>query len=87
MAVLSTKGQIVIPERIRNELDLKPGVHIAVERLDDSILLMPRQKDAKEALRSLRGCMKGLFDEDAVTLIRKSRDMDNQIDSRETWHR
>ena len=85
MAILSTKGQIVIPEEIRTALELEPGADIAVERLEHSILLIPRHKNAKEAIKSLRGCMKGMFEEDAVTLIRKSRDRDNEIDARETW--
>jgi len=82
MAILSTKGQIVIPEEIRTALELKPGADIAVERLDNNILLMPRHKDP---LKALLGLTKGMFEDDAVTMIRKSRDRDNEIDNRETW--
>lgn len=82
MAILSTKGQIVIPGNIRRELELEPGADIAVERLDNNILLIPRPKDP---VRALRGMLKGMFDEDAVTLVRKMRNRDNEIDNKETW--
>lgn len=82
MAILSTKGQIVIPEKIRDELDLKPGVHISVERLDDSILLMPRPKDP---VKALMGATKGWFDEDAVTMVRRMRDEDIKKDRKKPW--
>jgi AbrB family looped-hinge helix DNA binding protein len=82
MAVLSTKGQIVIPERIRTELALGPGTDIAVERLDDTILLIPRPENPVEALC---GMLKGMFDEDAVTLVRRMRDEDIEKDKRKPW--
>jgi len=82
MAILSTKGQIVIPENIRQELDLKPGVHITVERLDNSILLIPKTKNP---VKELRGMLKGMFDEDAVTMVRKMRDEDLAKDRKDPW--
>jgi AbrB family looped-hinge helix DNA binding protein len=76
MAVLSTKGQIVIPEGIREELNLKPGAEITVELLDGTILLIPKTGNP---VKELRGMLKGMFDEDAVTLVRKMRDEDLEI--------
>jgi AbrB family looped-hinge helix DNA binding protein len=82
MAILSTKGQIVIPEEIRAALELKPGADIAVEMLENSILLIPRPKDP---LKALRGATKGWFEEDAVTMVRRMRDEDIKKDKKKPW--
>lgn len=58
-ATMSTKGQIVIPRAIREELELKPGDDFEVVRRQDEVVLRrigdrPRRK-LSEHLRSLRG--------------------------------
>lgn len=35
---LSSRGQVVIPEKLRKELGLKPGDAFAVTRVDDKLL-------------------------------------------------
>ena len=35
---LSSRGQVVIPEKLRKELGLKPGDEFAVTRVDDKLL-------------------------------------------------
>ena len=82
MATLSTKGQIVIPEKIREEMNLKPGVRITVEKLDRNILLIPEFEDP---VKSLCGITKGLFEDDAVTMVRKMRDEDLEKDRKGPW--
>lgn len=53
---VSTKGQIVIPAAIREEMGLVPGTRVAIERQGDTIVLRP----VTEAfIRSLRGCFRG----------------------------
>ena len=83
MATLSTKGQIVIPKQLREEMRLKPGTDISVERLDDSILLIPEPEDPVEALC---GMFKGMFDEDAVTMVRSMRDEDQEKVRNKPWY-
>lgn len=49
---LSTKGQIVIPARLREELGLAPGTQLTVEREGNAIILRPL---TPAYIRSLRG--------------------------------
>ena len=58
-ATMSTKGQVVIPRVIREELELKPGDDFEVVRRQDEVVLRrigarPRRK-LSEHLRALRG--------------------------------
>jgi len=58
-ATMSTKGQVVIPRVIREELALKPGDDFDVVRRQDAVVLRrirprPRRR-LSEYLRSLRG--------------------------------
>ncbi|MCK5547456.1 MAG: AbrB/MazE/SpoVT family DNA-binding domain-containing protein [Thermoplasmata archaeon] len=41
---LSSKGQVVIPVEIRNELELKQGDKMIVQRKDDRVVLRPVAK-------------------------------------------
>ena len=36
---ISSKGQIVIPQSIRNDMDISEGTVIAIERINDMIVL------------------------------------------------
>ena len=49
---LSTKGQIVIPARLREELGLVPGTPVSIEREGDALILRPV---TAAFVRSLRG--------------------------------
>lgn len=56
---MSTKGQVVIPRAIREELKLKPGDDFEVVRRQDEVVLRrigtrPRRK-LTEHLKALRG--------------------------------
>jgi len=51
---ISTKGQVVIPSHIREELGLKEGTPLAVTRMRDFILLKKiKIPDPKEEFRRL----------------------------------
>lgn len=52
---VNVKGQIVIPAALRNELKIRPGTKIAIQRDGGAIVLQPV---TDEFLRSLRGCLK-----------------------------
>ena len=49
---VSSKGQVVIPVDLRNELGIEPGTQIRFEKHNDGLLLRPI---TKEFIRSLRG--------------------------------
>ena len=54
---VSTKGQIVIPAALREEMGLTPGTRVTIERAGDTIVLRPLTRDF---IRSLRGSFRGL---------------------------
>ncbi|MGA2688597.1 MAG: AbrB/MazE/SpoVT family DNA-binding domain-containing protein [Candidatus Korobacteraceae bacterium] len=53
---ISTKGQIVIPAALREELGLAPGTRISLERKGATIILRPI---TRAFVRSLRGSLRG----------------------------
>ncbi len=76
---LSSKGQIVIPQDIRQDLHLKEGTPFAVTSQDDMILLkkieMPRIKPWREAVKPFRKAakMSGFKKEELDVLIEEVR--------------
>ena len=83
MPVLSTKGQLVIPDEIRDKMDFKPGDEFTVNQLDERNVLLTKMPE--DPIKALRGLTKGMFDVDAVTLIRCSRDRDQEILRNKPW--
>jgi AbrB family looped-hinge helix DNA binding protein len=55
-AVMSSKGQLVIPAKLRAELGLKPGVRVVIRRQGKGLLIEP---NAYEAVKALRGKYSG----------------------------
>lgn len=55
VTVITTKGQVVIPSRIRKEMDIKPGTRLVVIRKNGEIILKPI---GKEFLESIAGTLK-----------------------------
>jgi AbrB family looped-hinge helix DNA binding protein len=51
-AVMSSKGQLVIPAKLRAELGLKPGVRVVMRKQGKGLLIEP---NAYEAVKALRG--------------------------------
>ena len=55
---LSSKGQVVIPEEVRNRLDLKPGTRFVVLGQDDVVILKtirpPAMRDFDRLIREAR---------------------------------
>jgi AbrB family looped-hinge helix DNA binding protein len=49
---VSSKGQIVIPAALRDQMGLVPGTRVSLERNGDTIVLRPL---TKAFVRSLRG--------------------------------
>ncbi len=55
---ISSKGQIVIPNKIRNELNLKEGSIIALDKIEDMIIIKKIDEDLikqfEESLKDLK---------------------------------
>jgi AbrB family looped-hinge helix DNA binding protein len=56
---LSTKGQIIIPAELREELNLAPGTKLSIRREGQTLVLRPI---TQEFIDSLCGSTKGLGD-------------------------
>jgi AbrB family looped-hinge helix DNA binding protein len=53
--VLSQKGQVVIPKKLREERGWEPGLRLAVEVTRDGLILRPLEATRAEAAASLLG--------------------------------
>ncbi len=57
---VSTKGQFVIPARIREELGIEPGTRVAIRLEGPEVVLKPETLTAKLAMiKKLRGITAG----------------------------
>jgi AbrB family looped-hinge helix DNA binding protein len=45
ITVVTTKGQIVIPSRIRRKMNIKKGTKLYIDEKDDEIILKPVTRD------------------------------------------
>jgi AbrB family looped-hinge helix DNA binding protein len=63
IAVVGTKGQIVIPQRLREELAIKPNTKLCVYRKDDKLVVtklnVPALGDLKELFQEIDDQSKG----------------------------
>ncbi len=55
-AVVSSKGQIVIPAAFRGKLGIRAGTRLAIQREENHLIVQPV---TEEFIRSLVGCCKG----------------------------
>jgi antitoxin PrlF len=59
-STVSTKGQIVIPSAVREELEIEPGTRVAVRVDGGRIILDPETLAAKlRKIKEMRGCTAG----------------------------
>ena len=76
---MSSKGQIVIPESLRENLQLEAGVEFMIISQDDALILKkiipPNKKDLKDLLEKANALAKksGMKKEDIQDAIRKYR--------------
>ena len=58
---LSSKGQLVLPKRVRQKLDLKPGAEFEIDIIDGKIILHPvhKQEELQKTLAKLRQIVHG----------------------------
>jgi AbrB family looped-hinge helix DNA binding protein len=69
--VVSTKGQIVIPAGLREELGINAGTRLAIQRENNHLVLQPI---TEEFIRSVRGCLKG------ETSLVRAREREHRIE-------
>jgi len=55
-STISSKGQVVIPAPLRDEMSLKEGTRVSLARQGDSLILRPI---TREFIHNLRGVLKG----------------------------
>ena len=55
---LSSKGQIVLPKRIRTSRDWGPGTEFRVEETDEGILLRPAGHFPETDIEEVAGCLR-----------------------------
>jgi len=57
IAIVGTKGQIVIPQRLRKELAIKPNTKLCVYRKDDKLVIIklkvPQLGDLQELFKEI----------------------------------
>ena len=76
---MSTKGQIVLPLRVRNDANLKSGTKFAVMTDGENILLKPIETPKMEVFKSLLKRSRALVKESGIgqkelkTIIKKAR--------------
>ena len=56
--VLSQKGQVVIPKRVRRERGWEPGLRLVVEPTSDGLTLRPLEATRVDVAASLRGVLR-----------------------------
>ena len=68
-AIVTTKGQLVIPKRLRRHLGIKEGTRIAFEERDGEVVIRPLTRAYFESCAGMLGskgaAMKALLDERA----------------------
>jgi len=75
-AIMSSKGQLVIPAKLREELGFKPGVRIIIRKQGKGLLIEPSNY---EAVLALRGKYSGLpLEED---LMEQRRQWDKRMET------
>lgn len=81
LTTISTKGQVVIPQHIREELDLEEGSQLVVSRMEDFVVLKKvnipdPKKEFEELTRIGEKHAKKLgikSEEDVIRLIHEAR--------------
>ena len=82
---VSSKGQVVIPKAIREQLNLDAGTTLTIEVVNDSVVLKPAQARKKRSADDLAGMLKAHYKGPTLSVD----DMDAAISRRirETWSR
>ena len=70
---ITSKGQVTIPQRIRNQFGLKPGTAVEFVTEGQKVLLLPKRRTrspAEDWLRQATGVVKGRTTAEIMRLTR-----------------
>lgn len=70
---ITSKGQVTIPQRIRNRFGLKPGTTVEFVTEGDKVVLLPTRRTrspAEDWLQQATGTLKGRTTADLMRLTR-----------------
>jgi AbrB family looped-hinge helix DNA binding protein len=67
---IGKKAQIVIPKKIRNQINIKEGDELLIDAIDNSIIITLVPKDISE----FAGIAKGIYPKKYIEKIRKEWD-------------
>jgi AbrB family looped-hinge helix DNA binding protein len=76
-SILTTKGQLLIPKRIRNKYGIKSGVKVIFEETDNGVIIRPMNK---EYFKSYMGILKS--DGNLKEEIRKMKEEEQKLGER-----
>jgi AbrB family looped-hinge helix DNA binding protein len=74
VSTVSTKGQIVIPSKLRRKYSIRKGTQVAFVENENCLVLQPL---TPEFIRSLRGSLKG--EPSALRLLLKERKRERDL--------
>lgn len=71
---VTTKGQLVIPSKLRRKYGIRKGTRVAMIEEENRIILQPL---TREYIRSLRGSLKG--EPSALKFLKEGRSQDREL--------
>jgi len=74
VSTVTTKGQLVIPSRLRRKYGIRKGTRVAMIEEENRIILQPL---TREYIRSLRGSLKG--EPSALEFLKEGRSQDREL--------
>jgi AbrB family looped-hinge helix DNA binding protein len=74
VSTVTTKGQLVIPSKLRQKYGIRKGTRVAMIEEDSRIILQPL---TAEFIRRLRGSLKG--EPSALKVLKESRKQDREL--------
>ncbi len=78
--VLSTKGQVILPKAVREQLNWKPGTRLTIEQTADGVVLRSKPLFPATTDDQVFGCLK--YDGPAKTLEEMDAGVDAAIQER-----
>jgi AbrB family looped-hinge helix DNA binding protein len=74
VSTVTSKGQLVIPSKLRRKYSIKEGTQVAFLEQENRLVLQPL---TSEFVRSLRGSLKG--EPSAMTALREGRKRERKL--------
>jgi AbrB family looped-hinge helix DNA binding protein len=74
VSTVTTKGQLVIPAKLRRKYGIRKGTRVAMIEEENRIILQPL---TREFIRSVRGSLKG--EPSALQFLKEGRSRDREL--------